>query len=126
MSYAYIPGSCNLGKAEIRRRQFVALIGLILSITTFVGLIGSDAPTSARWGMFLPLMVFSIGFIQSRKKFCLAYGFMGTFNLGKLGDIARVQNPEDRKADRKTALVILLQATLLAFVITAALVFLPL
>ncbi len=125
MSYAYIPGSCNLGKAEIRRRQFVALIGLILSITTFVGLIGSDAPTSARWGMFVPLMVFSIGFIQSRKKFCLAYGFMGTFNLGKLGDIARVQNPEDRKADRKTALVILLQATLLAFVITAALVFLP-
>lgn len=125
MSYAYIPGSCNLGKAEIRRRQFVALIGLILSITTFVGLIGSDAPTSARLGMFVPLMVFSIGFIQSRKKFCLAYGFMGTFNLGKLGDIARVQNPEDRKADRKTALVILLQATLLAFVITAALVFLP-
>jgi len=125
VSYAYIPGSCNLGKAEIRRRQFVALIGLILSITTFVGLIGSDAPTSARWGMFVPLMVFSIGFIQSRKKFCLAYGFMGTFNLGKLGDIARVQNPEDRKADRKTALVILLQATLLAFVITAALVFLP-
>lgn len=125
MSYAYIPGSCNLGRAEIRRRQFVALIGLILSITTFVGLIGSDAPTSARWGMFVPLMVFSIGFIQSRKKFCLAYGFMGTFNLGKLGDIARVQNPEDRKADRKTALVILLQATLLAFVITAALVFLP-
>lgn len=125
MSYAYIPGSCNLGKAEIRRRQFVALIGLILSITTFVGLIGSDAPTSARWGMFVPLVVFSIGFIQSRKKFCLAYGFMGTFNLGKLGDIARVQNPEDRKADRKTALVILLQATLLAFVITAALVFLP-
>ena len=125
MSYAYIPGSCNLGKAEIRRRQFVALIGLILSITTFVGLIGSDAPTSARWGMFVPLMVFSIGFIQSRKKFCLAYGFMGTFNLGKLGDIARVQNPEDRKADRKTALVILLQAILLAFVITAALVFLP-
>lgn len=125
MSYAYIPGSCNLGRAEIRRRQFVALIGLILSITTLVGLIGSDAPTSARWGMFVPLMVFSIGFIQSRKKFCLAYGFMGTFNLGKLGDIARVQNPEDRKADRKTALVILLQATLLAFVITAALVFLP-
>lgn len=126
MSYAYIPGSCNLGKAEIRRRQFVALIGLILSITTFVGLVGSDASSNARWGMFAPLMVFSIGFIQSRKKFCLAYGFMGTFNLGKLGDIARVQNPEDRKADRKTALGILLQATLLAFVITAALVFLPL
>ena len=113
MSTAYIPGSCNLGKAEVRRRQFVALIGLRLSITTFVGLIGSDAPASARWAMFAPLM------------FCLAYGFMGTFNLGKLGDLSRVQNPEDRKADRKTALGILIQAAALALVLTLIIVFLP-
>lgn len=126
MSTAYIPGSCNLGKAEVRRRQFVALIGLLLSITTFVGLIGSDAPASARWAMFAPLMVFSVGFIQSRKKFCLAYGFMGTFNLGKLGDLSRVQSPEDRKADRKTALAILMQSVGLAFLITSVLVILPL
>lgn len=125
MSTAYIPGSCNLGKAEVRRRQFVALIGLLLSITTFVGLIGSEASASARWAMFAPLMVFSVGFTQSRKKFCLAYGFMGTFNLGKLGDLSRVQNPEDRKADRKTALGILIQAAALAFVLTLIVVFLP-
>lgn len=126
MTYSYVPGTCNLGKAEIRRRQFVALIGLLLTIITLVGLIGSDAPSSARWGLFAPLMVFSVGFIQSRKKFCLAYGFMGTFNLGKLGDLSKVQSEEDRKADRKTALTILLQATGLAFVVTALLVFLPL
>jgi hypothetical protein len=71
-------------------------------------------------------MVFSVGFIQSRKKFCLAYGLMGTFNLGKLGDISRVQSPEDRKADRKTALTILAQSALLALVSTATLVALPL
>jgi hypothetical protein len=126
VSSTYIPGSCNLGKAEVRRRQLVALIGLFLSISTLIGLIGSDAPSSARWGMFVPLMVFSVGFIQSRRKFCLAYGFMGTFNLGKLGDISRVQNPEDRKADRKTALGILLQAAGLAFLITTIVVILPL
>jgi hypothetical protein len=122
----YIPGSCNLGKEETKRRQLVAILGLGLSLSTFIGLVGSDAPASARWGMFIPLMVFSIGFIQSRKKFCLAYGFMGTFNLGKLGDLSRVQNPEDRKADRKTALSILLQAAGLAFSITLVLVLLPL
>jgi hypothetical protein len=126
MAYSYIPGTCNLGKAEIRRRQFVALLGLLLTITTFVGLIGSDAPTNARWGLFIPSMVFAIGFIQSRKKFCLAYGLMGTFNLGKLGDLSRVQSPEDRSADRKTALRILLQSAALALLITAVLVFLPL
>lgn len=121
----YIPGSCNLGKEEIRRRQLVALLGLILSISTFVGLVGSDAPASARWGMFVPLMVFSIGFIQSRRKFCLAYGFMGTFNLGKLGDLSRVQSPEDRKADRKTTLTILFQAAALALALTVVTVLIP-
>lgn len=125
MSYTYIPGTCNLGKAEVKRRQFVALLGLVLSITTLIGLIGSDAPGAARWSMFAPLMVFSIGFIQSRKKFCLAYGFMGSFNLGKLGDISRVQDPADRKADRKTAMTILLQAAALAFLLTVVVVFLP-
>ena len=126
MSYSYIPGTCNLGKSEIRRRQFVALLGLFLSGSTLLGLIGSNAPASARWGLFVPLMVFSVGFIQSRKKFCLAYGFMGTFNLGKLGDLSRVQSAEDRKADRKTALIILIQSALLALTLTIVLVLLPL
>ena len=126
MTYSYIPGTCNLGKSEIQRRQFVALLGLLLTASILFGLIGADAPTSARWGLFIPLMVFSVGFIQSRKKFCLAYGLMGTFNLGKLGDISRVQSPEDRKADRKTALTILAQSALLAVTLTAIFVVLPL
>jgi len=126
MTYSYIPGSCNLGKSEIRRRQFVALLGLFLTGSTLAGLIGTNSPASARWGLFVPLMVFSVGFIQSRKKFCLAYGLMGTFNLGKLGDISRVQSPDDRKADRKTALTILAQSALMALTLTAILVVLPL
>ena len=126
MTYSYVPGSCNLGKSEIRRRQFVALLGLFLTGSTLAGLIGTDAPSSARWGLFVPLMVFSVGFIQSRKKFCLAYGFMGTFNLGKLGDLSRVQSLEDRKADRRTALKILIQSAALAFLLTVLLVAAPL
>lgn len=126
MTYSYIPGSCNLGKSEIRRRQFVALLGLFLTCSTLAGLIGTNSPASARWGLFVPLMVFSVGFIQSRKKFCLAYGLMGTFNLGKLGDISRVQSADDRKADRKTALTILTQSALMALALTAILVVLPL
>jgi hypothetical protein len=70
-------------------------------------------------------MVFAIGYIQSRKKFCLAYGLMGTFNLGKLGDMEKVQSPEDRRADRKTALTIFAQAALLAGGLTVLLVLLP-
>jgi len=121
----YIAGSCNIGKGEIRRRQFVALIGLILIITTAVGLIGSDSAKSARFGVFVPALVFSVGFIQSRRKFCLAFGLMGTFNFGPLGKLSRVATPEDRSADRKTAISILAQALSLALTITLIIYLLP-
>jgi hypothetical protein len=71
-------------------------------------------------------MIFSGGYIQSRRKFCLAYGFMGTFNFGPLGKISKVATPEDRKADRKTAISILVQALSLALTITLIIYLLPL
>jgi hypothetical protein len=122
----YIAGSCNIGKGEIRRRQFIALIGLILTITTVIGLINVSAERSARLGVFVPAMIFAVGFIQSRRKFCLAFGLMGTFNFGSLGKLSRVASPEDRKADRKTAISILVQALSLALVITLIIYLLPL
>jgi hypothetical protein len=119
VSSEYIPGSCNIGKGEVQRRQFVAIIGLLFTITTGVGLSTTDASTSAKLTIFLPAMIFAIGFIQARKKFCLAYGFAGTFNFGKLGKISRVASAQDRRADQITALKILGQAVLLASAITA-------
>ena len=120
MSDTYIPGTCNLGKAEVRSRQIVALVGLVASLILATGLIASSAPQASGLTLFAPLMVFAVGFIQSRRKFCLAYGLAGTFNLGKLGQISKVANPEDRAADRKTALSILAQATALALGLTGA------
>ena len=120
MSDTYIPGTCNLGKAEVRSRQIVALVGLVASLVLATGLIASSAPQASGLTLFAPLMVFAVGFIQSRRKFCLAYGLAGTFNLGKLGQISKVANPEDKAADRKTALSILAQATALALGLTVA------
>jgi hypothetical protein len=122
----YIPGACNIGKGEIRRRQIVALIGLALSISSLITLISTNAPRGARLGIFVPLAVASIGWVQSRKKFCLAYGFMGTFNFGKLGQLSRVADSASRAADRKTALSILLTAGAYAAVVTAIIYLLPL
>ncbi|CAN2243759.1 MAG: hypothetical protein ACR2IU_02340 [Candidatus Nanopelagicaceae bacterium] len=121
----YVAGSCNIGKGEIRRRQFVALIGFVLIITTTVGLINVSAERSARLGVFVPAMIFAVGFIQSRRKFCLAFGLMGTFNFGSLGKLSRVASPQDRAADRKTAISILVQALSLALTITLIVYLLP-
>lgn len=123
--YEYIPGSCNIGKGEIRRRQLVAIVGLFFSLSSLITLKAVNASPSVRLGIFLPLMVASVGFVQSRSKFCLAYGFAGTFNIGKLGDIKRVASKEDRAADRKTALVILGKSFFLAAIATGVVLVLP-
>lgn len=126
MSDQYVAGSCNIGKVEVRQRQVVALIGLFLSVSALVGFISTDAAPSIRLGIFLPLAVFSIGFVQSRKRFCLAYGFMGTFNFGRLGKISRVADKAALAADRKTAITILVQSLALAAVLTLIVYLLPL
>ena len=126
MTDQYIAGTCNIGKNEIRQRQVVALIGLFLSVSSLVGFISTGASQSVRLGIFLPLAVFSIGWVQSRKKFCLAYGFMGTFNFGKLGKVSRVSDKASLAADRKTALSILLQSLGLAAILTLIVYLLPL
>ena len=126
MSSEYVAGSCNIGKGEIRRRQIVALFGMFLTISSATALLATDQSRSSRFSIFIPALVFSIGFVQSRSKFCLAYGLAGTFNFDRLGKISRVQSAQDRKADRKTAIVILLKSSALAALITAVFFVLPL
>ncbi len=126
MSAEYIPGTCNIGKGEIRRRQLVAIFGLFLTTFSAATIIATDQSKNSRLSIFLPALIFSIGFVQSRKKFCLAYGLAGTFNFGKLGQISKVHSNEDRKSDRKTAVSILFQSAALAAFITAVFFVLPL
>ena len=126
MSSEYVAGSCNIGKGEIRRRQIVALFGIFLTISSATALLATDQSRFSRISIFVPALVFSVGFVQSRSKFCLAYGFAGTFNFEILGKISRVQSVQDRKADRKTAIVILLKSAFLAALITAVFFILPL
>ena len=122
----YIAGSCNIGTREIMRRRIVALSGLLFAVITASIVLAQDSTKSTRWAVFLQLLVASIGWIQSRRKFCLAYGLAGTFNFGRMGDIKRVNDPISRNAYRKTALTILLQSIALAFVVTLVFYFLPL
>lgn len=126
MSSEYVAGSCNIGKGEIKRRQTIALIGVFLIFFSASTILGTNQGRSVRLSIFIPAMIFAVGFIQARKKFCLAYGLAGTFNFGKLGSISKVQNEVDKKADRKTAINILIQSVALASAITLLFYLLPL
>ena len=83
----YITGTCNIGGGELTRRRVVALLGLILTLSSAATLISTEASRQTRLGIFLPTIVMSVGWVQSRKRFCLAYGFAGTFNFGALGKL---------------------------------------
>jgi len=122
----YIPGTCNIGGSELKSRRIVAAIGLVISVLTLITFIATDVAQTARLGIFIPLLVMSVGWVQSRKKFCLAYGFAGAFNFGKLGNVSRVADPVARAADRKTALLIIGECVLYAALLTALVLALPL
>ncbi len=122
----YVPGACNIGSREIMRRRAVGIAALVFAVISgYTLLMSDDLAKSARWGIFFPLLVSAIGFIQARSKFCLAYGLAGTFNFGKIGDMERVFDADSKKSDRKKALSILMQSAIIAFVLTAIFVALP-
>ena len=124
--FEYLPGTCNIGPREIRRRQLVGGIGLFLTITTVLGFYHQHSSRMARFGTFLPALVMSIGYLQGRKKFCMAFGFSGLFNFGKLGNTRRVISEFDRKMDRSAAIRLFVQAAGLAAAVTALVFLLPL
>ena len=114
----YISGACNIGPAEIKRRKQGAYLGGALYLIVSISLIASDASKSTRLWVFLPAALFAVGYIQSKRKFCVAYGFLGIFNFEKLGNTTRIKVNQDLKADRKYAIKLLVQALLLATALT--------
>lgn len=121
----YMPGKCNIGIREARRRQLVGGIGLFLTISTVLGFYHQHSSRIQRLSTFLPALVMSIGYLQARKRFCLGFGLSGLFNFGTLGKTTRVISEEDRKIDRSAAIRLFLEAAALAAAVTAFVFLLP-
>ncbi|MFM8279109.1 MAG: hypothetical protein ACKN9R_01995 [Candidatus Limnocylindrus sp.] len=126
MELSYAPGACNIGPAEIARRRRAALVGAIGTVALCAVLIASGtAPGDlGRLLVGLPLTGAAIGWIQAQRRFCLAYGFAGTFNLGAIGEMHRVVDIASLAADRRAALAIAAQGV--AIGLAGALLFLVL
>ena len=114
----YQPGVCNIGGAEVKARKHVARIGALLFLAVSGYLLISSASASSAAIAIIPAMIAAIGFVQSRKKFCLAFGLMGTFNFAELGKISKVASKAEIAADRRMALLIIAQSMGLALLAT--------
>lgn len=122
----YQPGTCNIGPDEIKRRKTFAIAGFVFFLVSLIGAFGPHATRITRLGVAVPAILFATGLVQARKKFCLAFGFAGTFNFSKVGQVNKVLSPEERKADRVTAAKILLESLLIAALMTGAVQLIPL
>ena len=118
----YQPGVCNIGGAEVARRKQVSYFGGAIYLALLLLSFGSTS-AALRLPVFISALIFAIGYIQSRKKFCLAFGLMGTFNFSELGKLSKVVSPEALAADRKVALLIIGQALALAIILTVPVFF---
>ena len=120
----YQAGACNIGPSEIKRRRQGALVGAVLFAITTILFVVTDASTSTRLVTFIPALLFAVGMIQSKRRFCVAYGFMGVFSFEKLGETKKVTVNQDLKADKKYAVKLLLQSVAIAIVLTALVILL--
>lgn len=117
----YQAGVCNIGGPEVARRKKVAQLGAAFFTAVGVYLLVSESPATSATFAFAPALIAAVGFVQSRKKFCFAFGLLGTFNFAELGKISKVLSKEEIAADRRQALVIVAQSIGLALSATLAL-----
>jgi hypothetical protein len=100
----YRPGVCNIGPAEIHRRQQVGYAGLVATLGLGAALWLLRAPAVVRLVVALPAAISMSGFIQARSHFCAGFGMAGLQNFGALGDEVRVEDEAARAADRRRSM----------------------
>ena len=101
----YVPGVCNIGPAEIKRRRQGGWFGLGATIILWVALWIFRVPAPWRLLLFFPATMGAAGFIQAALHFCAGFGMRGVFNFGsEVGKTETVEQTEFRRKDRRMAL----------------------
>jgi len=123
----YVAGACNIGPREIRRRRVTGMLGIGAAVALGIALVATDVPTVLRLAVFFPLVGGFAGWLQARRRFCVAYAYAGMANLGE-DDASRVSvaGEETRRADLAASRRLLRDAVLIAASITAVFALLPL
>ena len=85
----YVPGVCNIGAWEIRRRRRFAYLGFAATAILFVLLVAIGAPAWTRLILVLPLAGGVFSWLQARRRFCAGFA------------VARVSNFEDGDEGRR-------------------------
>lgn len=99
----YIPGTCNIGPAEIKARRNSAIISAVIGVALITILLSLHVAKIWRLTLFIPATATAVGFLQWYNEFCVGFGLKGVFNFGDIGKTFSVEQKEYFKKDRKKA-----------------------
>ena len=126
-SNQYIPGVCNIGRAEIRQRKLLGWIGLAVTVGAWIACSVYEVSPAWRLALFVPASIAATGFLQAAWHFCATFGVLGVSNFGSsVGKTDRirhedtVEQAEFRRQDRRKALQIIALSVLAGAVVAAA------
>jgi len=123
---AYVPGVCNIGAWEIRRRRAFAIAGFVAAALLFAGLVAIQAPAWTRLFLLIPLMGGAFSWLQARRRFCAAFAMQGIANFGDgRNEMQGVTGDAARRADLAAVRRMTRDAFLIALPITIVAVLLP-
>lgn len=115
MTSTYVPGVCNIGPAERRKRQYIGYAGLAMVVVFLVAIAVLDVPLWMRLLIAIPAGLSANGFLQSAMHFCVGFAMAGLYNMSATAVANEtVMDAEQRRADQKKGLQIILYSALIA------------
>ena len=122
----YIPGTCNIGPAEIRTRRRFGHLALVITIGLWAALAVYGVPAPVRFVVALPAAGAAEGYLQAFFHFCAGFAARGVFNFGdKVGQVTEVLDAEARRLDRRHSMRINLASLAIGVAVGILAILLP-
>jgi hypothetical protein len=110
----YIPGVCNIGSAERRKRRMSGFMVTLVTLIVLLVLVFINAPILWRLVLIIPASGAATGFLQDALHFCAGFGMKGIFNVvNSAGITDNVDLEEFRLKDKRKAQQIIIWSGLI-------------
>jgi hypothetical protein len=125
-SQEYIPGVCNIGPAERRKRRMGGIIGTIVTLVILALLVAIGGPIWWRLILIIPASGAATGFLQDALHFCAGFGMKGIYNvMNSAGVVDNVELEEFRLKDKRKAQMIVLWSGLIGLAFAGLTLLIP-
>ena len=115
---------CNIGPEEISRRRRSAIVLTVVTALVAASLVAVHAAPPAMLLIWPLATAAAVTWLQVVHRFCVAFGALGLQNFGRLGEEIHVDAGQ-RAADRRRALQLILEGSLIGLVVALLVVAIP-